>query len=98
MNRARPAPSIPTPASTKLTRQRLDRRLQEVSRVLDASHDGAALRLHYQQGRPIWSLSTGPFVTPEVAAIVTTKPDVIAVDNGLPFPGSAPMTWRISDE
>ena len=47
--------------------------------TLAAMKRGATLHLHYQNGRPIWRLSTGPFVTSEAAAIVTASGAVVGV-------------------
>ena len=49
--------------------------------------------LHYQNGRPIWRLSSGLFVTPEAAAIVTASNVVVGVGDSL-FPDHPDQTWR----
>ena len=56
--------------------------------------DGASLHLSYERGRALWRLSTGQFVRPDVAAVLTASPNVIAVGDFL-FPNVvASQTWR----
>jgi len=76
-----------------VTSLRRNRRRQGAERIIAAMKQGAALRLHYQGGRAIWSLSSGPFVPADVAAIVTANPRVVCVGDAL-FLGMPGQTWR----
>jgi hypothetical protein len=88
--------SVPMVDSLRRSR-RLDRHQLGVGHVLDAMKRGAALHLHYQNGRALWSLSSGPFVTADIAAIVITKPSVVPVDVAL-FLGVPGQTWRFAEQ
>ena len=85
--------SIHTAQSMRTVNQRLARRNANVARILGAMKRGATLNLHYQNGRPIWRLSSGPFVMSEVAAAVIASQDVTDVGDSL-FPNHPGQTWR----
>ena len=84
---------IQTLTQLQQANRRLDRFCREVNRTLAATKAGAVLNLHYQNGRPIWRLSSGPFVTSEAAAIVTASDVVVGVGDSL-FPDHPGQTWR----
>jgi hypothetical protein len=84
---------IQTLTQLQQANRRLDRFCREVNRTLAAMKAGAVLNLHYQNGRPIWRLSSGPFVTSEAAAIVTASDVVVGVGDSL-FPDHPGQTWR----
>ena len=88
--------SVPTVDSLRRSRRRLDRHQVGVGQVLDAMRRGAALHLRYRNHRAIWTLSTGPFVAADIAAIVISKPCIVAVDAAL-FLG-VPGTWRFTEQ
>jgi hypothetical protein len=88
-----PSASIHTAASLQRSNRQLSRRSAGAAQVLSAMKRGATLHLHYQDGRPIWRLSTGPFVTSEAAAIVTASNVVVGVGDSL-FPNHPGQTWR----
>jgi hypothetical protein len=71
-------------------RQRVDRRRLEVEVVLAAMRGGAALHCHYQNGRQLWWLSSGPFVSADVAA----KTDLVAPVGDALFADVPSQTWR----
>ena len=75
--------TVPTVSSLQHSSRRLDRRLCDAERVVLAMKTGASLHLHYQNGRALWSLSNGPFVAADVAAIVINKPSVVSVGDAL---------------
>jgi hypothetical protein len=54
---------------------------------------GAVLQLQFQNGRQLWRLSTGPFITAAVAKIVTASGDVVSDDDRL-FPNAVSQNWR----
>jgi len=54
---------------------------------------GAVLNLEYRNGRSDWRLSSGPFITREIAAIVTASSFIVAASDGL-FPDHPGQTWR----
>ena len=60
--------TIPTVNSLRRSHRRPDRHQLGVGHVLDAMKRGSALRLEYQNGRSLWSLSRGPFVAADIAA------------------------------
>jgi hypothetical protein len=84
---------IQTLAQLQQANRRRDRFRREVSRILAAMKGGAVLHLRHQNGRPIWRLSSGPFVTSEAAAIVTASGGVVGVGDSL-FPDHPGQTWR----
>ena len=84
---------IQTLAQLQQANCRLDRFRREVNRILAAMKAGAFLHLQYDRGRPLWRLSSGPFVTPEAAAVVIASGDVVGVGDSL-FPGHPGQTWR----
>lgn len=88
---------IPTVASLRKTRRRLDRRQLNELRVLGAMAHGASLRLTHQNGRQLWAISTGEFVSAEIALVVIKNPKVAAVDAAL-FAGMLAQTWRYIED
>jgi hypothetical protein len=91
-----PPVGIQTLAQLRQANHHLDRVRREVDRILTAMRKGAALHLHYENGRPIWRLTSGPFVTPQAAALVISSDEVVGVGDSL-FPGHPGQTWRYSD-
>ena len=69
---------------------------REVDHTLAATRNGAALNLHYENGRAVWRLTPGPFVTPTAAKIVIASNEVVDVGDSL-FPGHPGQTWRHCD-
>jgi hypothetical protein len=84
---------VPTPGSLRALGRKLDRRATSVNVVLQAMRQVESLHLQYQNGRPIWRLSSGPFVTSEAAAIVIASD--VGVGDSL-FPGHPGQTWRFA--
>lgn len=74
---------------------RLERHQASVAHVRAAMRRGASLHLHYANGRALWRLSNGPFVSGEVAKAVTAHHDVIPAGNTL-FAGLPSRTWRLA--
>jgi hypothetical protein len=87
---------IPTPAGLRQINRRADRKRDGVALVLTEMKRGAALRLQYQDGRAIWSLSSGSFVTAEIAKLVTARSEVVACGDVL-FLDMPSQTWRYAD-
>jgi hypothetical protein len=58
--------------------------------------NGIGLNLHYQNGRPIWRLTSGLSVTPKAAAIVIASDEVVGIGDSL-FPSHPGQTWRYRD-
>jgi hypothetical protein len=88
-----PSVGVQTAAQLQRKHRRADRHQLSVARVLDAMKRGAVLRLSYENGRALWSLSSGPFVAADVAASVITKSCVASVGDAL-FVGMPGQTWR----
>jgi hypothetical protein len=76
-----------------LARRQIDRERREADRVFGAMRDGALLFLHFENGRPIWRLSTGQFVPANAANTVINRPDIASRGDGL-FYGMPGQTWR----
>jgi hypothetical protein len=62
--------TLPTAASLRKQHRRLDARIakdrRQADRLLAAMKEkGDTLYLHFQNGRPHWSMSSGVFVPPE---------------------------------
>jgi hypothetical protein len=87
-----PKASIHTPHTLALQRRRFDRQAISVNAVLATMRKGASLHLSYSP-RLHWRLSTGKFVTEEVARTVVAHPDIVGVGDAL-FAGGFSQTWR----
>ena len=79
------------PRSRATAHRRLSRLTAELACIRAAMRAGARLFLHYQNGRELWQLSDGRFVTSDAAAIITTDNDVSNLDGDL-FGGRG-QTW-----
>ena len=88
---------IYTVAGLRKASRRLDRHRVGVAKVLAEMKRGASLYLQHTNGRALWSLSTGVFLTAEVAALVIARPEVVAVGDGL-FRNIPGQTWRYAEE
>jgi hypothetical protein len=53
--------------------------LTALSAVLRAMEKGASLHSSHERGRQLWRLSTGPFVSQEIANLVINNPCVVGV-------------------
>jgi hypothetical protein len=84
---------IQTLTQLQVANRRLDRRRAGVNKLLAAIRRGASLHLSYQNGQPLWQLSTGEFVPSDVAEIVIKAPDVVSVGDAL-LPNHPAQTWR----
>ena len=73
---------------------RIDRNRRETDRVLAAMRNGAVLVLRFQNGRPLWRLSTGQFVLWDAATIVINHPEVASCGDAH-FRGMPAQTWRL---
>ena len=89
--------SIQTLAQLQQANRRLDRLRREADRIRHSMKGGDTLHLHYRNGRPIWRLSSGPFVTPEAAAVVIASDSVVGVGDSL-FPCNPGQTWRYAND
>src|SRR5262245_14926583 len=76
--------------------RRLDRHNIGVERVLSELRRGATLQLSHSP-RLHWRLSSGAFVTDEVARTVIGRPNVTGVGDAL-FTGELSQTFRFTDE
>jgi hypothetical protein len=83
---------IPTAASIRSTRERLNQLRREVFSVLRAMRCGAALRF-YPGDKGRWKLTTGKSVTTDAAKVVIDDPRVAATDFAL-FAETPAQTWR----
>jgi hypothetical protein len=87
--------SVPTAIELRRQARRLDRRGIHVGRVLSELRRGAVLQLSYEPRR-LWRLSSGAFVTDNVAKIIIGLPCVEGVGDTL-FAGGLSQTWRFID-
>jgi hypothetical protein len=78
--------------------ERKRRHGEEVERVLDAMRRGASLRQTRRPHRTLWSLSTGKFITKEVAASVRQSANVVGVGDCLFGSGEISQTFRHTGE
>ena len=88
---------IQTLTQLQQANRRLDRLRRDANQTLAAMMNGASLHCSHERGRTIWQLSTGQFVTPEAAAVVTASRDVVDVGDSL-FPGHPGQTWRYCND
>lgn len=91
-----PHTSIHTPGSLARKHHSLDRRTREVENALAELRRGASLHLSYSRRRH-WRMSSGVFVTDEVARSLITMPGIVAVGDCL-FEQSLSQTWRFTTE
>ena len=89
----RPTRSIHTIECLQRVNRTLSRRGISAMRVLRALENGAALHCEHQRNRDVWRLSSGEFITPEIAATVIASQNVVDVGDSL-FPGHPGQTWR----
>jgi hypothetical protein len=88
--------SIHTANSLVTKRRRLDRRTVSVEQTLSELRRGATLHLSYSPRRQ-WRLSTGAFITDEVAHAVVALPSVVGVGRAL-FEGLHAQVYRFITE
>jgi hypothetical protein len=84
---------IPTPASLRNTRRRVDRKLELAQLVLAEMRDGCALHLQHTPAGPSWVLSNGHRISDIVARLVITSSSVIDCGDAL-FAGVPSQTFR----
>ena len=89
-----PSVSIHTVQSLQRTNRQLSRKSAGASRVISAMENGASLDCSYERGRTIWKLSTGIFVTSEVAGVVIRNPNVVDVGGCLFGNAGTSQTYR----
>jgi hypothetical protein len=87
---------IPTVASLRRVRRQLDRRCLSADRVMAAMRKGQALHCSFERGGPVWWLSDGARVSPEVAKLVVDHVQTISVGDGL-FRGGTAQTYRFTN-
>jgi hypothetical protein len=87
-----PNSGVHTPDELRLKARRLDRHSLSVERVVRELRNGATLLLSFSP-RQHWRLSTGEFISREVAVTVVNLPDVVGVGDTL-FAGEASQTYR----
>jgi hypothetical protein len=91
-----PHTSIHTPGSLARKYRSLDRRKREVEGALAELRRGASLHLSFSPRRH-WRMSSGVFITDEVARVLITMPAVVAISDCL-FDQSLSQTWRYTTE
>jgi hypothetical protein len=85
--------AVPTVASLKRQRLRLDRQRQSADRVIAAMRDrGLALHLSHEKSGDLWWLSDGTRVAAEVAKLVVAHPNIVSV--GALFRNAPGQTYR----
>jgi hypothetical protein len=92
-----PPLGIQTLAQLQQANRRLDRLRRDANRTLAAMREGATLHLHYQNGRPIWRLSSGMIIPSGVAAVVIVSSAVVSVGDSL-SPDHPAQTWRYCND
>jgi hypothetical protein len=88
--------SIPTVASLRRARARLDqRRLSAEKIVAIMRKEGQALLCSFERSGPVWRLTNGRAVSLEIAKLVTTSSDVVSVGDSL-FCNTSGQTFRVA--
>jgi len=77
--------SVQTLATIRRARARAENHRSGAARVVAKMRNGASLHCCFTQRGPIWSLSDGTVVHPDIAKIVTTNINVHGVGDSL-FP------------
>jgi hypothetical protein len=72
----------------------LDRLNWNAQATLAAMRRGEALHMYFGRYGPVWHLSSGRTITPEVAKAVTANAHVIDVGDALAIDGARSQTWR----
>jgi hypothetical protein len=85
-----PGVGVHTPHELAHKARRLDRHSLSVERVVRELQLSFSPRQH-------WRLSTGEFISREVAVIVVNLPDIVGVGDTL-FAGELSQTFRFTDE
>lgn len=86
--------SIPTVASLRRARARLDqRRLSAEKIVAIMRKEGQALLCSFERSGPVWWLADGRAVSPEIAKLVIVDADVGSVGDAL-FQDMPAQTFR----
>ena len=88
------AKAAPTAAAAFFQQRRAEFDSAAANRTLNSMRRGQTLHLQYRAGRSLWSLSDGRFVTPQVAALVTSSVLVQPADAAL-FPDLPGQCWRM---
>jgi hypothetical protein len=71
-----------TLAQLQATNRRLDHFRHRLDEALAAMKQGAILQ-QFQNGFPLWRLSTGAAISAAVAKVITNSPDVTGAGDGL---------------
>lgn len=85
---------VRTPEQLAAANRRADRLRRDTNNALAAMRRGAYLHRHHEYGRALWSLSTGQFVRPEVAAVLIASPDITSLGDNL-FRNMPGQSWRL---
>jgi hypothetical protein len=91
-----PTSVIYTPRELDRKRRSLDRRNCSAAQVIGQMRDGGATLHLSHSPRPHWRLSSGEFVTDEVARAVIALPAVVDVGDAL-FAGELGQTFRFAE-
>jgi len=87
---------IPTVASIRRVRRRIDRRRRSADRIIAAMRDeGAALHCSFENRGLAWWLSDGARVPGEVAQLVVINVDIASVGDAL-FENTTAQTYRFT--
>jgi hypothetical protein len=89
--------AIRTARDLQKLNRRLTRRRTSAAQAINAMKNGAALLMFYEHGRAVWKLSSGLFITPEVAATVTHNPHVAGTGDCLFGDAGTSQTYRWID-
>ena len=71
-----------------------DRISEDAARALRALKNGAFLHLFDERGRPAWRLSTGNFLTQEIAEMLMHDPNVAGAGDSLFGDRATSQTFR----
>ena len=86
---------IPTVASIRRLRRRIDRRRRSAALIIARMREGEALHCSLENDGPAWWLSDGARVPDEVAELVVANVNISSVGDAL-FKNTTAQTYRFT--
>ena len=88
---------VHTASELQRSRRLLDRRRHAAEHIISAMRHGASLHLHYENGRPLWWLSTGELVDDGAVRLAIAHPSVAGCGDSL-FARTTSQSYRWIDD
>jgi hypothetical protein len=89
-------PPVPTPNSLRAVDKRLTKRRRAIDHALQAMRAGDGLCRSFENGRCVWHLTSGAFVSASAAEFLISMVNVVGADDCL-LPGHH-QTWRYHND